>query len=65
MKHCIYFLLFFLVTVSIDVTAQDTLYYKNGSKQVVKVVEVGLDDLKYRDFLNVEAPQYTVSKSDL
>jgi len=65
MKHCIYFLLFFLIGATIDATAQDTLYYKNGSKQIVKVIEVGLDDLKYRDFLNIDAPIFMVSKSEI
>ena len=45
--------------------AQDTIRFRNGEVQAVKVNEVGVSDIKYNRFDNVSGPQYVVDKNDI
>lgn len=65
MKSLSTLLILFLFGSACSLYAQDTLFYKNGSRQTVKILEVGLDDLKYRDYQSQDAPVFAVDKSDL
>jgi hypothetical protein len=43
--------------------AQDVIYRTDGGKIEAKVLEVGINEIKYRIFSNPDGPVYTVSKS--
>jgi hypothetical protein len=58
-------LLFILMIAGSGAFSQDTLFYRNGSSQVVKVMEVGTDEVKYRDWKSPYAPQFSVPKDDI
>ena len=45
--------------------AQDTLVKKKNEIIVCKVVEIGLSDIKYKDWNNLTGPDIVISKSDL
>lgn len=47
------------------IMAQDTLFYTNGSRQIVKVTEVGIDEVKFRDYKDEYAPLFVVGKEEL
>lgn len=61
-------LLFFLIIVaacSFSSKAQDTLYTKNGKSIICIVTEIGIDEIKYKDYENPEGPVYVVRKVDV
>jgi hypothetical protein len=62
-KH--HLILILLMVLTDSAFAQDTLFYRNGSTQIVKVMEVGTDEVKYRDWKTPDAPQFSVLKDDL
>ena len=45
--------------------AQDTLRFRNGETMAVKVNEIGISEIKYNRFDNVNGPQYVVEKNDI
>lgn len=45
--------------------AQDTIRFRTGEIKVVKVNEVGLDNIKYIRFDNLTGPNYVIPKSDI
>ena len=44
---------------------QDVIVKKDGSTILSKVLEVNIDNIKYKKFSNQNGPTYTISKSDL
>lgn len=61
-------LLFFLVIVaacSFSSKAQDTLYTKNGKSIICIVTEIGIDEIKYKDYENPDGPVYVLRKVDV
>lgn len=48
-----------------SVIAQDTIVYKNKKFEQVKIVEVGLEVIKYKRFNNIEGPIYSISKGEV
>lgn len=46
-------------------TAQDILTKKNGDELQVKVLEIGLSEIKYKSFDNLEGPTYSVPKAEI
>lgn len=59
--------LFLVLFISIGAFAysQDILILKTGDEQPVKVLEVGINEIKYKKFDNLEGPVYTILKSDV
>jgi hypothetical protein len=58
--------LFFIVLLfNYGLHAQDTIRFRSGEVKVVKVREVGLDEIKFNRFDNLEGPQYVVNKSSV
>ncbi|MBP7808616.1 MAG: hypothetical protein KA163_04950 [Bacteroidia bacterium] len=45
--------------------AQDTIRFRSGDVQAVKVNEVGLTEINYNRFDNLQGPKYVVEKSDV
>lgn len=45
--------------------SQDTIRLVNKTIQVVKVIEIGINEIKYHRFDNIDGPVYVTSKSDI
>lgn len=45
--------------------AQDTLYKSDGTRQLVKVLEVNQNQVKYKLIANADGPVYVISKEDV
>ncbi len=58
-------LLLMLLVIVNGVKAQDTIRFRSGDVQAVKVNEVGVTEIKYNRFDNVSGPQYVVDKNDI
>ncbi|ERM82055.1 hypothetical protein P872_08740 [Rhodonellum psychrophilum GCM71 = DSM 17998] len=57
--------LLLLIFISIQVHAQDVLTKKNGEDIIVKVLEIGQTEIKYKMFNNTEGPTFSILKSDV
>jgi hypothetical protein len=60
--------LYFLIAVTsftITASAQDKIYKSDNSVIEAKVLEVGMDQIKYRSFSNLDGPIYTMPKSEI
>jgi hypothetical protein len=61
-----YILLFILFICSSNITkAQDTLSMRSGENILVKVIEVGTSEVKYKKQDNLNGPIFSILKSDL
>jgi hypothetical protein len=58
------FILMLLVMVNCAI-AQDTIRFRSGDVQAVKVNEVGLTEINYNRFDNLQGPKYVVEKNDV
>jgi len=47
------------------VNAQDIIYKTDGTEIKAKIIEVNINDIKYKKYENPEGPLYTVNKSEL
>ena len=45
--------------------AQDNILQKDGSSMDVKVLEVGLEKVRYKRFDNLDGPTYSIDKSKI
>jgi len=54
------FLVIILLTTTIN--AQDKIFLKSGEKIEAKIIEVNLNDIKYKKFSNLEGPLRTIIK---
>lgn len=63
MKNLLLFIL--LLCSSIIINAQDTLFMRTGENIQVKVMEVGISEVKYKKIENIDGPLYSTLKSDL
>ena len=53
---------FFCIT---NVFAQDVLYTISGNKIKAKVLEINANEIKYKDFNNIEGPTYLIYNTDV
>jgi hypothetical protein len=65
MKNHLQWVLLALMCSASAAFSQDTLYYRNGSTQIVRITEVGIDEVKYRDYKNQDAPTFNIEKNEL
>ena len=63
MKYILLFILF--VCSSNIIKAQDTLSMRSGENILVKVIEVGATEVKYKKQDNLNGPLFSILKSDL
>ena len=63
MKNVLLFIL--LIFSSMIINAQDTLSMRTGEKIQVKVIEVGISEVKYKKIDNINGPVFSTLKSDL
>ena len=54
-----------LLCSSMIINAQDTLSMRTGEKIQVKVMEVGISEVKYKKLDNINGPVFSTHKSDL
>ncbi len=55
----------FLVGISLSLFGQDTISFKNGLRQAVKVSEVGSNEIKYQRWDNLTGPIYVTDKNEI
>ena len=63
MKYILLFILF--ICSSNSMQAQDTLLMRTGVNILVKVIEVGTTEVKYKKQDNLNGPMFSILKSDL
>ena len=63
MKYILLFILF--ICSSNIIKAQDTLSMRSGENILVKVIEVGTSEVKYKKLDNLNGPDFSILKSDL
>jgi hypothetical protein len=63
MKNILLFILF--VCLSNIIKAQDTLSMRSGENILVKIIEVGTTEVKYKKQDNLNGPVFSILKSDL
>ena len=63
MKYTLLFILF--ICSSNIIKAQDTLYMRTSESILVKVIEVGTTEVKYKKLDNLNGPIFSILKSDL
>ncbi len=63
MKYILLFILF--VCSSNIIKAQDTLSMRSGENILVKVIEVGTSEVKYKKLDNLNGPVFSILKTDL
>jgi hypothetical protein len=56
---------FFLLAGTAKIIAQDTLYLANSTKEVIVLLEINPDNIKYKRFDNQSGPTYTKLKTEL
>jgi hypothetical protein len=59
------FLILLLIGSSSIIKAQDTLSMRSGENILVKVIEVGTSEVKYKKLDNINGPLFSILKSDL
>lgn len=59
------YLLAFVTMLAVSAKAQDTIIFRNGDEQKVKVTEVSDSQIKYRMWSNMNGPVYTKNISDI
>lgn len=58
-------LIILLIIICGCANAQDTLRFRNGETQAVKVNEVGVTEIHYNRFDNLQGPKYVAEKNDI
>jgi hypothetical protein len=58
-------ILLYLLGIATFAYSQDTIQFINKAAQSVKVTEVGIDEIKYHRFDNLDGPLYVASKSEI
>jgi len=54
-----------MMLISTNLIAQDKIYLKNGENIEAKVLEVNVDNIKYKKFTNLEGPTFTLAKNEV
>lgn len=58
---CVLFVLVALTRVS----GQDVIFYKDGTKDTVKIVEIGSESISFKKYKRLNGPLYVVVKSEI
>jgi len=54
-----------VVFISTNLLAQDKIYLKDGNNIEAKILEVNVDNIKYKKFSNQEGPIFTIAKNEV
>lgn len=63
MKKLLLFLV--LIAPALISSAQDVIVKKDGSTIMSKIIEIGINEVKYKKWSNQDGPNYTISISDI
>lgn len=63
-KSILTLLLIFLVFTKVSF-AQDIIVLKDGSTILSKIIEIGVSEIKYKKWSNIEGPDYVLLKNDI
>jgi hypothetical protein len=58
-------LIIFCISFPVTFFSQDIIFKKDAEEIQAKVIEIGVNDIKYKKFSNPNGPTYVVSKNDL
>lgn len=58
-------LLFAVISIFSNLNAQDVIIKKTGDEVKVKITEVGLENVKYKKYNNIDGPIYTIPKYEI
>ena len=58
-------LLISVLVISFNSLSQDLIITHTGEEQLVKIVEINLEDIKYKKFSNSDGPTYSMLKSSI
>ena len=58
-------LLILLASLCIQASAQDIITLRNGNEITAQVLEVNINDVRYKKFSNLEGPTYTEAKRNI
>ena len=58
-------LLFIAISIFANLNAQDIIIKKTGVEIKTKITEVGLDNVKFKKYDNIEGPIYTITKDEI
>ena len=61
--RCLFFILWF-ITSTTGAFAQDIIYKTDGSKEEVKILQVGSREIQYKKFDNLDGPVYIINKEN-
>jgi len=66
MKKKAYIIMIILtVLISKNINAQDIIFLKSGDKIDSKILEVNIDNIKYKKYSNQNGPVFTIPKKDI
>ena len=66
MKKIAYtFMVIVTVLISKNINAQDKIFLKSSDKIEAKIIEVNIDNIKYKKFSNQNGPIFTIPKKDI
>jgi hypothetical protein len=60
-----FFFFWIALVISISAHSQDIIIKKTGDEVKVKIVEIGINEIKYKRFDFQDGPVYTISKADV
>ncbi len=64
-KKAYIFIVIVTVLISKNINAQDKIFLKSGDKIEAKIIEVNIDNLKYKKISNQNGPVFTIPKKDI
>ena len=65
MNRLLCLIVLLITTGALSVKAQDKIYKNNGEVLEAKVLEIGQSEIKYKVFVNLNGPTYTLSKQQV
>ena len=60
-----FILIFSLIAITTSIKSQDKIFKKGGEVLKVKVLEIGIDDVQYKNHDNLDGPSYRIEKDRL
>jgi hypothetical protein len=65
MKKILTALLISILSFSLTSFSQDMMFFQDGMKEEVKVLEINNDEISYKKFSNLEGPTYVIDRSEV
>ena len=65
MKKVLSSLVILLFAFSLSSFSQDVLFFQDGSKEEVKVLEINSQEISYKKYTNLEGPAYVINRNEV